>query len=111
MKPKVEATLLGPGGWHCGTTAEWNVERALFPTQVCAFLAETQPTLWSQMRTLHGAGLENLLIDALVKELDIKGALHVLRHGFKFYGKTFPASALQACPRTQRRSAGIVRAK
>ena len=30
-----------------------------------------------------------LLIDALVKELDLKGTLHVLRHGFKFYGKTF----------------------
>ena len=41
------------------------------------------------MRTLHGTGLENLLINALVKELDIKGTLHVLRHGFKFYGKTF----------------------
>ena len=26
---------------------------------------------------------------ALVKELDLKGSLHVLRHGFKFYGKTF----------------------
>ena len=85
----VEATLLGPGGWQRTTTAEWDVERALFPTQVCAFLAETQPTLWAQMRTLHGAGLENLLIDALVKELDIKGTLHILRHGFKFYGKTF----------------------
>ena len=96
----VETTLLGPGGWQRGTPAEWDVERALFPTQVCAFLAETQPTLWSQMRTLHGTGLENLLIDALVKELDIKGTLHVLRHGFKFYGKTFrlahfkPAHAL-----------------
>ena len=96
----VEATLLGPGSWQRTTTAEWDVERALFPAQVCAFLAETQPTLWAQMRTLHGAGLENLLIDALVKELDIKGTLHVLRHGFKFYGKTFrlahfkPAHAL-----------------
>ena len=87
FEAQVEATLLGPGGWHCGTTAAWDVERALFPTQVCTFLAETQPTLWEQMRALHGTGLENLLIDALVKELDIKGALHVLRHGFKFYGR------------------------
>jgi type I restriction enzyme R subunit len=37
---------------------------------------------------LHGAGLESLLINTLVKELDSKGSLHVLRHGFKFYGKT-----------------------
>ena len=41
------------------------------------------------MRTLHGDGLEALLLASLVKELDLKGTLHVLRHGFKFYGKTF----------------------
>ena len=41
------------------------------------------------MRALHAAGLEALLVNALVKELDLKGTLHVLRHGFKFYGKTF----------------------
>jgi ribosomal protein L7/L12 len=33
--------------------------------------------------------LESLLITTLAKELDAKGSLHVLRHGFKFYGKTF----------------------
>ena len=38
---------------------------------------------------LHGDGLEKLLLTALVNELDLKGTLHVLRHGFKFYGKTF----------------------
>ena len=41
------------------------------------------------MRALHGDGLEALLLASLVKELNIKGTLHVLRHGFKFYGKTF----------------------
>src|SRR5260370_16481084 len=41
------------------------------------------------MNALHGAGLESLLINTLAKELNMKGTLHVLRHGFKFYGKTF----------------------
>jgi type I restriction enzyme, R subunit len=41
------------------------------------------------MRKLHGAGLESLLINTLVKELDSKGTLYILRHGFKFYAKTF----------------------
>lgn len=77
------------GGWQSGTNAEWDVERALFPARVCAFLEATQPKLWAEMRALHAAGLEKLLIGALVKELDLKGTLHVLRHGFKFYGKTF----------------------
>ena len=85
----VEETLLGASGWQRGDNAEWDVERALFPVQVCNFLEATQPRLWSDMRTLHGDGLETLLLASLVKELDLKGTLHVLRHGFKFYGKTF----------------------
>ncbi len=85
----VEEVLIHQGGWQSGTNAEWDVERALFPARVCAFLEATQPKLWAEMRTQHAAGLETLLIGALVKELDLKGALHVLRHGFKFYGKTF----------------------
>ena len=85
----VEETLLGASGWQSGTNAEWDVERALFPAQICTFLEATQPRLWSGMRELHGDGLEALLLTSLVKELNIKGALHVLRHGFKFYGKTF----------------------
>lgn len=85
----VDELLHLQGGWQSGTNAEWDVERALFPALVCAFLEATQPKLWAEMRALHAAGLEKLLIGALVKELDLKGALHVLRHGFKFYGKTF----------------------
>jgi len=85
----VEEILLEAGGWQPGTNAEWNVERALFPARVCAFLEVTQPKLWAEMRALHAGGLEALLINTLVKELDLKGTLHVLRHGFKFYGKTF----------------------
>lgn len=85
----VEEILLTTGGWRTGSNAEWDKERALFPVQVFAFLQKTQPTLWAEMKGLHEAGLEPLLLNSLVKELDIKGSLYVLRHGFKFYGKTF----------------------
>lgn len=85
----VENILHRQSGWSAGTNAEWAIERALFPARVIAFLEATQPKLWAEMRTLHAAGLESLLINTLVKELDVKGTLHVLRHGFKFYGKTF----------------------
>ena len=85
----VEEILLTRGGWKSGSNAEWDKERALFPAQVFAFIEATQPKLWADMRTLHAAGLEALLLTALVKELDAKGSLHVLRHGFKFYGKLF----------------------
>lgn len=84
----VEHMLLAKG-WQQGSVSEWDQERALFPGQVVAFIAATQPQLWEAMRGQHGAQLERLLVDALVKELAIKGSLYVLRHGFKFYGKTF----------------------
>jgi type I restriction enzyme R subunit len=85
----VEEMLLTRGGWRSGGVNEWDKERALFPAQVIAFIQDTQPALWKQMKELHAAGLEQLLVNTLVKELDAKGSLHVLRHGFKFYGKTF----------------------
>ncbi|MGB8298312.1 MAG: type I restriction endonuclease, partial [Polyangia bacterium] len=85
----VEEILLGQSGWRRGDLADWDVERALFRAQVCGFLQDTQPKLWAELRTLHAGALEGLVVGALVKELDLKGTLHVLRHGFKFYGKTF----------------------
>ena len=85
----VEEILRTCGGWKPGANAEWDKERALFPSQVFGFIEDTQPKLWAEMRTLHSEGLEAMLINTLVKELESKGTLNVLRHGFKFYGKTF----------------------
>lgn len=98
----VEEILHGQSGWQTLARDGWDVERALFPAQACAFLQDTQPKLWAEMLALHGAGLEPLLIKTIAQELDLKGTLHVLRHGFKFYGKTFrmayfkPAHGLNA---------------
>lgn len=85
----VEDILYRKSGWHPGTNSEWDVQRAMFPTRVLSFLEATQPKLWMEMKALHGDRLPEQLIVALCKELDLKGALHVLRQGFKFYGKTF----------------------
>ncbi len=85
----VEEILHEKAGWQRGDKTEWDKEHALFPGRVFDFLQQTQQKLWAEMNALHGAGLESLLTDTLAKELNMKGALHVLRHGFKFYGKTF----------------------
>jgi len=81
--------ILHGGGWRPGEKKEWDVNSAIFPERVFAFLQETQPELWASMQRLHGVGLKDLLLRTLLTELDIKGTLHILRHGFKFYGKTF----------------------
>lgn len=81
--------MLWAKGWQQGSASEWDKDRALFPQAITDFIAETQPKLWETMRGQHGEQLEVMLLATLVKELAIKGSLHVLRHGFKFYGKTF----------------------
>ena len=84
----VQSMLLA-GGWNSGDRTEWDADRALFPARVVAFLQATQPVTWAAMAGLHGENLEARIVDALAKELDLKGTLDVLRRGFKFYGKTF----------------------
>lgn len=81
--------MLSVGGWQAGSNAEWDRARALFPARIFAFIDATQPKLWAEMAGLHGTNLQPMLLEALVKELEIKGSLYVLRHGFKFYGKLF----------------------
>ena len=95
----VESMLLG-GGWRQGDRSEWDIDTAIFPADALAFIRDTQSELWADMVALHGANLDSAITQTLVKELDLKGSLHVLRHGFRFSGKTFrlayfkPASGL-----------------
>ena len=84
----VESILAGVG-WASVDAGEWDVDRALFHDRVLAFLRSTQPKLWAAVEQSQGAQLEARLLERLCKELDLKGTLEVLRHGFKFVGKTF----------------------
>ncbi len=85
----IEHALIERSGWRRGSKEGWDKKLAVFAPETISFIEETQPKLWVQMRKLHGAELESKLIAALCKELDVKGTLNVLRHGFKFYGKIF----------------------
>ena len=90
----VEAMLLAKG-WQQGSTSDWDQDNALFPESIIDFISVTQPKLWEQMQSQHGEQLKPMVIDVLSKELAIKGTLHVLRHGFKFYGKTFRVASFK----------------
>ena len=84
----VESVLLNVG-WIKGVRDDWDVERALFAEPAIAFMRDTQPEQWNKAAQLLGADLETRIIEVLLKELDTKGSLHVLRHGFRFHGQTF----------------------
>lgn len=85
----IEAGLIGAGGYVERAPSTFDEGFALFPEDVTGFLKESQAAKWGQLEGLLGARTEATVLDSLVKELDVKGALHVLRHGFKCYGKTF----------------------
>lgn len=83
----IEESLLHAGGWSRGDPAAFDRERALHPADFFAFVVATQPQLWADLKKQQGAGCEAAVLDALLKALDARGTLDVLRHGFKFYGK------------------------
>jgi type I restriction enzyme R subunit len=85
----IEAGLSDAGGYAKRAATTYDEVRALFPDDVTGFLKESQATKWGQLEALLGARTQSTVLDSLAKELDIKGTLHVLRHGFKCYGKTF----------------------
>ena len=82
----VEAGLL-ERGWKRGSAELYDRENAILPEEFSAFFPRSQPELAATLRKQHGANLEAGVLDALVKTLASHGTLHVLRHGFKFYGK------------------------
>ena len=88
FEDKVESLLLD-SGWAPGDRAAWDAGLALFPTQVLDFIRQSQPTEWQAVSAQLGNQADNRIIEQLVRELDLKGTLEVLRHGFRFYGKTF----------------------
>ena len=85
----IEENMSKKRGWIAGSNLLWDKQKALFPDYVIDFIKATQGDLWKQMEKLHGAELSGKLIDTLVKERNTKGTIHIIRHGFKFYGKTF----------------------
>jgi len=85
----IEAGLMGSGGYTLRGPTAFDEALALFPDDVTGFLKDSQPAKWGQIEALLGARTDATVLDSLAKELDTKGTLHVLRHGFKCYGKTF----------------------
>ena len=91
--------LVEQGGYMSGVEG-WSQELALDPPTLFAFLQETQPSEWERLSAIHGTEIKNRLLLRLVKELDNRGTLDLLRNGLVDYGVRFhlayfrPASGL-----------------
>ncbi|MGQ7869963.1 type I restriction endonuclease subunit R [Sunxiuqinia sp. sy24] len=85
----IERHLIDKGGYVKGNPNTYDIEKALFPCDVVDFISKTQEQKWKALQQLLGNQAEETLINDLCKQLALKGALHVLRHGFKCFGKKF----------------------
>ncbi len=85
----IESGLTGSGGYEKRHSGAFSESIALFPDDVTGFLKDSQGAKWDALKVLLGKNAALTVLDNLSKELDLKGTLHVLRHGFKCYGKTF----------------------
>ena len=85
----IEAGLVDSGGYESRQPITFDETHALFPDDVVGFLKNSQPERWKSMVTLLGSKTNETVLDSLHRELDFKGTLHVLRHGFKCFGRTF----------------------
>lgn len=96
----IEQTLVQNGGYSTGDPNTYSKELGFFKDEILTFLQRSQPKKWEKISAIHGKDTENRVLQRLYKELDLRGALDVLRKGFVDYGVRFqmayfkPASEL-----------------
>jgi type I restriction enzyme R subunit len=91
----IEAHLL-QNGYSPVAPEGFDRERAIFPSEVLAFIRETQPKEWARLEALHGDKTGEQILGDLCKWMDQNGALATLRHGFKCYGRTLHLAYFKA---------------
>ncbi len=79
---------LAAHGWlyEPGAASTYDRARALFPSDLLAWIEATQPKAWETLKATHGAAAEGVLLDRVRKQLDDRGTLEVLRHGVDIVG-------------------------
>jgi type I restriction enzyme R subunit len=96
----IEDSLCHAGGYVKGIAANFSKDLAFDKDTVLEFVKSSQPQSWQKLQTIHGPNVETKFILRLFNELDNRGTLDVLRHGFIDYGVRFkmaffkPASGL-----------------
>ena len=85
----IESNLLEHGGYSKGSSTDFDVQLGLFPSYITNFLKQSQPKTWDKITNIHKDEVEQKVIQRLVKEIDLRGVLDVLRKGFTDYGVKF----------------------
>lgn len=85
----IEQSLLENGGYVKGQSEDFNPQLGMFPKYVVDFLKESQPKEWEKASKNNGELVEEKVVQRLLKEIDQRGALDVIRNGFTDLGVKF----------------------
>lgn len=91
----IETELLTSGGYVKGFSDDFDPDKGLFPAYISGFLKNSQPREWEKISNIHKTDIEKKVIQRLVKELDLRGTLDVIRNGFTDYGVKFKMGYLK----------------
>jgi type I restriction enzyme R subunit len=85
----IEASLLEFGGYSKGLSEDFDAQLGLFPKYIIDFLKASQPITWDKLTNIHKDEVEKKVVQRLIKEIDLRGILDVMRNGFTDYGVKF----------------------
>src|ERR1039458_26788 len=85
----IEKSLLEHGGYIKGHSDDFDAQNGFFPEYVTDFLKQSQKKEWDKITGIHKSEVESKVIQRLIKELDQRGTLDVIRNGFTDYGVKF----------------------
>jgi type I restriction enzyme R subunit len=85
----IEESLLQNGGYTKGFSEDFDTQLGLFPKCITNFLKTSQSIAWAKLVNIHKDEVEKKVIQRLIKEIDLRGVLDVIRKGFTDYGVKF----------------------
>ncbi|NLC09660.1 MAG: type I restriction endonuclease subunit R [Gammaproteobacteria bacterium] len=77
---------LSEQGWLVGSASEYDKAHALYPEDLIGYFKDAWPERWEKFCKSNPQNPEKVFVQKTVRELEKKGTLDVLRHGFKVPG-------------------------
>jgi type I restriction enzyme, R subunit len=85
----IATNLIENGGYVQGNSKEFDANLGLFPAYIVQFLKDSQQIAWKKIEEIHKSDVETKVVQRLIREIDLRGSLDVLRNGFTDYGVKF----------------------
>jgi type I restriction enzyme R subunit len=82
FKAAIVRSLVEDGGYVEGDAASFNSTLGLFERPLVEFVQTTQPDKWDGLVKLYGASAGGQLAERAASQIDSRGTVEVMHHGF-----------------------------